>query len=108
MMPDEPAPRRRGTQPLLDEMGHLIVEGKDATAFLWQVPDDEATRTRLREVLELVRDRSTRQGRREMPRLCEELLVALRAQPSPQQVDILQDGFDRLYKLWGAAKSGLL
>jgi hypothetical protein len=108
MVPDELPPRRRSTQPLLDDMGRLIVEGKDATAFLWQVPDDETTRARLREVLELVRDRSAKQGRREMPQLCEELLVALRAQPSPQQVDILQDGFDRLYKLWGAAKSGLL
>jgi hypothetical protein len=43
-----------------------------------------------------------------MPRLCEELLVAARAKPTPQQVDMLQDGFDRLYKLWAAAKSGLL
>jgi hypothetical protein len=43
-----------------------------------------------------------------MPKLCDELLTALRAQPTPQQVDILQDGFDRLYKLWAAAKSGLL
>jgi hypothetical protein len=108
MSPDEPLPRRRSTQPLLDDMGRLIVEGKDATAFLWQVPTDEGTRTRLREVLEQVRDRSTKQGRREMPQLCDELLVALRAQPTPQQVDILQDGFDRLFKLWWAAKSGLL
>jgi hypothetical protein len=108
MVPDEPPPRRRSTQPLLDDLGRYIVEGKDATAYLWQQPDDEATRVRLREVLEIVRDRATKQGRREMPRLCEELLVALRAQPSPQQVDILQDGFERLFKLWGAAKSGLL
>lgn len=108
MIADAPPPPRRSTPPLLDDLGHLIVEGKDATAFLWQVPDDEATRTRLRDVIEQVRDRSTRQGRREMPRLCEDLLVALRARPSPQQVDILQDGFERLYKLWGAAKSGLL
>jgi hypothetical protein len=35
-------------------------------------------------------------------------IVAARAKPTPQQVDMLQDGFDRLYKLWGAAKSGLL
>jgi hypothetical protein len=108
MSPDQPPPRRRTPEPLLDDMGRLIVEGKDATAFLWQVPDDQTTRVRLREVLEQVRERSAKQGRREMPKLCDELLVALRAQPTPQQVDILQDGFDRLYKLWAAAKSGLL
>jgi hypothetical protein len=108
MSPDQPPRRRQTRQPLLDDMGRLIVEGKDATAFLWQVPDDQATRTRLHELLELVRERSAQQGRREMPKLCEELLAALGAQPTPQQVDILQDGFDRLYKLWAAAKSGLL
>ena len=83
------------------------MEGKDAATFLWQVPDDAATRTRLREILEEIRDQSTRKGRREMPRLCDELLAALQASPTPQQVDILQDGFDRLYKLWEAATTGL-
>jgi hypothetical protein len=43
-----------------------------------------------------------------MPRLCDELTNWAKASPSPQQVDILQDGFERLYKLWSAAKSGLL
>ncbi len=106
--PNDLPPRRRTTQPLLDDLGRAIVEGKDATAYLWQVPDDAATRTRLQEVLEVIKDRSAKQGRREMPKLCDELLTALRAQPTPQQVDILQDGFDRLYRLWSAAKSGLL
>ena len=104
---DEQAPRRRRTEPLLDELGSAIVAGKDAAAFLWQVPDDADTRQRIATLLEQIRDRSKGQGRTEMPKLCDELLVAARAQPTPQQVDILQDGFDRLYKLWSAAKSGL-
>jgi hypothetical protein len=104
----EPTPPRRRTAPLLDEMGTAIIEGKDAAAFLWQVPDDDATRTKMADLLERIRDGSARQGRTEMPKLCDELLIAVRAQPTPQQVDILQDGFDRLYKLWAAAKSGLL
>ena len=108
MSPDPVPPKRRPTQPLLDDLGKAIVEGKDGAAFLWQVPDDAHTRKRMRELLEWIRDRSAAQGRREMPKLCDELLTALRAQPTPQQVDILQDGFDRLYKLWAAAKSGLL
>ena len=104
---DEQAPRRRRTEPLLDELGSAIVAGKDAAAFLWQVPDDADTRQRIATLLEQIRDRSKGQGRTEMPKLCDDLLVAARAQPTPQQVDILQDGFDRLYKLWSAAKSGL-
>ena len=34
--------------------------------------------------------------------------TAAQATPSPQQVEVLVDGFDRLTKLWQAAKSGLL
>jgi hypothetical protein len=43
-----------------------------------------------------------------MPKICQEMLTAARAEPSPQSVDILQNGFERLYRLWSAAKSGLL
>jgi hypothetical protein len=107
-MTDQPAKPRRHTPPLLDAMGRAILDGKDAAAFLWQVPDDADTRERVRQGLEVIKRESTAQGRREMPQLCDELLTALKAQPSPQQVDILQDGFDRLYKLWAAAKSGLM
>ncbi|MBI3982265.1 MAG: hypothetical protein HY337_05095 [Gemmatimonadetes bacterium] len=105
--PDESSGQRRSSQPLLDALGKLIVEGKDAATYLWQVPDDAATRGRVQQILEDVREQSAKKGRREMPKLCEELLTALRATPSPQQMDILQDGFDRLYKLWEAAKTGL-
>lgn len=107
MTPDErPGPRR--SEPLLDALGQMIRDGKDAALFLWQVPDDAGTRSRLEKLLQDIREQSARKGRREMPRLCDELLVALRASPSPQQVDLLQDGFDRLYKLWEAAKTGLV
>lgn len=108
-MPDDESPKpRRHTPPLLDVMGRAILDGRDAATFLWQVPGDQAARDRLQADLELIKEHSQAQGRREMPQLCDELLTALKAQPSPQQVDILQDGFDRLYKLWAAAKSGLM
>jgi len=107
MTPDEP-PGPRRSEPLLDALGQMIRDGKDSALYLWQVPDDAATRSRLEKLLQDIREQSARKGRREMPRLCDELLVALRASPSPQQVDLLQDGFDRLYKLWEAAKTGLV
>ena len=43
-----------------------------------------------------------------MPRICEEMKTAAKASASPQQVDLLVNGFDRLTALWQAAKSGLL
>lgn len=97
----------RGRVPM-DDLGKAITEGREAAQYLWQVPNDEKMRARLAELLEAIAARSTKQGRREMPRICQELLVAARATPSPQQVDLLQDGFDRLHKLWSAAQSGLL
>jgi hypothetical protein len=42
-----------------------------------------------------------------MGRVAGELEKALSVSASPQQVELLQDGFDRLTRLWAAAKSGL-
>ncbi len=95
-------------EPLLDGLGKAITEGKDAAAYLWQVPDDKDVRIQVVRLLKTISHESMKQGRREMPRICDELLTAAKATPSPQQVDMLQGGFDRLYKLWASAKSGLL
>lgn len=94
--------------PLMDRLGELCVSGRDAAAYLWQVPHDEAMRAEIGKKLLEIRAECERTGRREMLRIVGELETALSASPSPQQVEILQDGFDRLTKLWQAAKSGLL
>jgi len=102
-------PKARGPRPpLLDALGKLCVRGKELADYLWQVPDDAGARSEIVTVLEQIAAESTKQGRREMPRVCEELVTAAKASPSPQQVDLLVNGFDRLYHLWQAAKSGLL
>src|SRR5437899_12355759 len=99
-------PRR--PQPLLDTLGKLCTEGKEAADYLWQVPKDEAMRQKILDLLEQSAVESAKQGRKEMPRICEELKTAAQASASPQQVDILVNGFDRLVHLWQAAKPGLL
>jgi hypothetical protein len=91
-----------------DVLGIKIAEGKQAVEYLWHVPDDASTREKVTTLVEEIRDLSSKKGRREMPSLCDELLTALRASPSPQQVDMLHDGFNRLHKLWQAAKTGLM
>ena len=92
----------------MDPLGQMCADGKQTAEFLWQVPKDAAARQRILELLTRIGIESTKQGRREMPKLVEELKVAAQASPSPQEVDMLVDGFDRLTKLWQAAKSGLL
>ena len=106
-MTDQNAPRR-SQPPLLDALGKLCTEGKQLADYLWQVPKDESVRQKIIAVLDQIAVEGTKQGRHEMPRLCEELKTAAKASPSPQQVDALVTGFDRLVNLWQAAKSGLL
>jgi hypothetical protein len=69
---------------------------------------DMTVRAEIDRKLVEIRAECERQNRREMTRIVDELETALAASPSPQQVEILQDGFDRLVKLWQSAKSGLL
>jgi hypothetical protein len=92
----------------MDALGQMCADGKETAEFLWQVPKDAAARAKILELLNQIGVESTKQGRHEMPRLVEELKIAAQATPSPQQVELLVDGFDRLTKLWQAAKSGLL
>src|SRR5712691_8999382 len=106
-MPD-PKDQRRSRVPLLDALGKLIADGKQSADYLWQVPDDQAERAKIATVLDKIIVESTKQGRKEMPKIAEDLKIALKASPSPQQVDLLVNGFDRLWQLWEAAKSGLL
>ncbi|HTC23395.1 MAG TPA: hypothetical protein VK688_03480 [Gemmatimonadales bacterium] len=101
-----PAPRRPFT-PLKDRLGELCDAGKQSAEYLWQVPDDAEVRKQIADTLALIQTEVAKSGRREMGRLVEELQTAIAATPSPQQAEILQDGFDRLSRLWQAAKSGL-
>ena len=106
-MSDPNAPRR-SRPPLMDALGKLCTEGKQLADYLWQVPKDEAARQKIIALLDQIAAEGTKQGRWEMPRICEELRTAAKASPGPQQVDVLVTGFDRLVSLWQAAKSGLL
>ena len=103
-----PNPPRKSRVPLLDALGQLCTDGKATAEYLWQVPDDTQARLKLVGFLDQIATESARQGRNEMGRICAELAPAAKASPGPQQVELLVDGFDRLFKLWQAAKSGLL
>jgi hypothetical protein len=102
----KPAPRRQ-VPPLMDHLGELCKSGRDSATYLWQVPDDESVRRKIAAILAEIKVEAAKGGRQEMGRVVGELETALAASPSPQQVEILQDGFDRLTRLWAAAKSGL-
>lgn len=106
-MSDEPTPPGRPFRPLMDHLGELCRDGKEAAEYLWQVPHDTETRRKITGMLAEIQVEAAKQNRREMGRIAAELEAAAQASPSPQQVELLQDGFERLTRLWAAAKSGL-
>ena len=107
-MPDDPKPApRRPMPPLMDRLGELCTAGRDSATYLWQVPNDEAVRRKIGGILAEIKVEAAKGGRQEMGRLALELETALAASASPQQVELLQDGFERMNRLWAAAKSGL-
>ena len=107
-MPDDPKPAPRSPMPpLMDRLGELCKAGRDSASYLWQVPNDEEVRRKIAAILAEIKVEAAKGGRQEMGRLTVELETALAASSSPQQVELLQDGFDRLMRLWAAAKSGL-
>lgn len=93
---------------VLDDLGKAIIEGQQTAEYLWQVPDDRIARARIVEVLQVIGTESANKGRREMPKICAQLIRAMQATASPQQVDLLQDGFHRLFQMWQAAKTGMV
>ena len=93
--------------PLMDRLGELCVAGRDSATYLWQVPNDEDVRRKIAGILVEIKAEAAKSGRQEMGRLAAELDTALAVSPSPQQVELLQDGFERMNRLWAAAKSGL-
>jgi hypothetical protein len=107
-MNDEPSPApRRPFIPLMDRLGELCRDGKESAEYLWQVPHDEEVRGKILNLLTEIRTEAAKQNRSEMGRIAAELETAAQASASPRQVEILQDGFERLTRLWAAAKSGL-
>ncbi|MFQ5549730.1 MAG: hypothetical protein ACE5FJ_00660 [Gemmatimonadales bacterium] len=93
--------------PLLDAVGRLCKQGKDVADYLFQVPDDEAQRTRLREILDQIQADKSMANRKELPKLVGDLRALLDEPPSMMGAEQLQVGFDRMFKLWAAARSGL-
>src|SRR2546421_12831196 len=93
---NDPNPPRRARPPLMDGLGKLCTEGKELADYLWQGPKDEPARRKIVAILDQIAAEAGKQGRREMPRICEELKTAPQATPSPQQVDVPRTGFHRL------------
>lgn len=91
----------------LDRLGTLCLRGQEVATYLFQVPDDEAQWQRMQAIIDEILEESSGSPRRELPRLATELKEAMGGTHDMMTADQLQSGFDRLVKLWKAARSGI-
>ncbi len=91
----------------LDKLGMLCHQGQDVATYLFQVPDDESQWQKMQTIVEGILYETRGSQRRELPRLAGELQEAMAGSHDMMAADQLQSGFDRLVKLWKAARSGI-
>ena len=93
---------------VMARVAKLTQAGVDIATYLYQVPNDEGQRGRLRDILDEIVQAAALTHRRELPRLAGELRAVMDQPPTLDAAAMLQEGFDRMQKLWDAAKSGWL
>jgi len=96
---NEPNPPRRSQPPLMDGLGKLCTEGKQLADYLWQVPKDEPARHKIVAILDQIAAEAGKQGRKRNAAHLRGAQDRRQGDPSPQQVDVLVTGFDRLVHL---------
>ena len=101
------ARRRTGQPRFMDQLGTLCHQGLDTASYLFQVPDDESQRDKLRQIVEAIGDDPVVKGRREFPKILEEMRETLAGPATPMSAELLSDGFERMVKLWQTTRSGL-
>ena len=91
----------------LDKLGKLCLQGQEVATYLFQVPDDESQWQKMQAIVDAILQETKGSQRRELPRLTAELREALDGTHDMMAADQLQSGFDRMVKLWKAARSGI-
>ncbi len=91
----------------LDNLGQLCHDGLDIARYLFQVPDDEGERDRVRAILKAILAEPSVKARREMPKVAQDMQKALEGESTPMAAERLEEGFERMIRLSQAAKSGL-
>lgn len=91
----------------MDRLGKLCFTGHEVANYLFQVPDDESQWQRLGDIVEGILQEASGSRHKELPRIAEEVRTAMQQGTSMLVVEQVITGFDRMIKLWKAARSGL-
>lgn len=88
----------------MEALGELIQQGREVTDRLWEAPDDPQIRMRARELFATLQETVHTFGTPPMAELCELFCPSANAAPTPQAIEIMQDGLQQLYELWLAGR----
>lgn len=91
----------------MDKLGTMCHQGLDIATYLFQVPDDESEREKLALIVEAIGQDPLVKGRREFPKIVDEMRETLAGPGTPTSAEALNDGFERMVKLWHTTRSGL-
>ena len=72
----------------LDNLGKLCADGLDIARYLFQVPDDEGERDRVRAILKAILAQPGVKARRELPKVAQDMLDALDGEASAMAAEI--------------------
>ena len=86
----------------MEALGELIRQGREVTDRLWEAPDDVQIRTQARELFATLQDNVRTFGTPAMVELCGLFCPSANAAPTPQAIEIMQDGLQQLHDLWQA------
>jgi hypothetical protein len=91
----------------MDRLGKLCFTGHEVANYLFQVPDDESQWQRLSDIMDDILQEASKTRHKELPRIAEEVRTAMQQGTSMLVVEQVMSGFDRMIKIWKAARSGL-
>ena len=84
----------------MDALGELIQQGREVTDRLWEAPEDREIRARAAALFATLQRTVHTSGTPAMAELCELFCPSANAAPTPQAIEIMQDGLQQLHELW--------
>ncbi len=91
----------------VDRLGKLCFTGHEVAAYLFQVPGDESRWQQLRDIVNGILQEAPGTRHKELPHIAEGIRTALQQGTSMLVLEQVMAGFDRMIKIWKAARSGL-
>ena len=88
----------------MEALGELIRQGREVTDRLWEAPEDREIRARAAEFFATLQHTVHTSGTPAMAELCAHFCPSSNAAPTPQAIEIMQDGLQQLHDLWLAGR----